>query len=205
MANNTGKKMTARTPTWRPLSSRPMDLIYFIFFLIHIPSTLLIDCQAVWPKHLFPKFLQDIPFWYVGMSGDPLVGRAMGILGDGSDLAWFMSFLYLEALFQLPVFVLGAIGLWRDSPGIYSLLALYGASTATTTLACIAMIIDVPTTSAATFAQKVISITSEQRVLLLCSYVPFFIIPLCIGVDMASRLHKLASAGIRALESSKEK
>lgn len=92
-----------------------------------------------------------------------------------------------------------------DSPGIYGLLALYGASTATTTLACIAMIIDIPATSAATFTQKVISITYEQRVLLLCSYVPFFIIPLCIGVDMAFRLHKLASAGIRALESSKEK
>jgi EXPERA (EXPanded EBP superfamily) len=92
-----------------------------------------------------------------------------------------------------------------DSPAIYGLLAFYGASTATTTLACIAMIIDVPTTSAATFAQNVVSITSEQRVLLLCSYVPFFIIPLCIGVDMALRLHKLASAGIRVLESSKEK
>lgn len=92
-----------------------------------------------------------------------------------------------------------------DSPGIYGLLALYGASTATTTLACIAMIIDIPATSAATFTQKVISITYEQRVLLLCSYVPFFIIPLCIGVDMAFRLHKLASVGIRALESSKEK
>lgn len=92
-----------------------------------------------------------------------------------------------------------------DSPRIYGLLALYGASTCTTTLACLAMIIDAPTTSAATFAQNIISITSEQRVLLLCSYVPFFIIPLCIGVDMVFRLHKLASAGIRALESSKEK
>jgi len=67
------------------------------------------------------------------------------------------------------------------------------------------MLVDVPTTSAATFAQKVTSVTSEERVLLLCSYVPFFVIPLCIGVDMAFRLHKLASAGIRAVESSKEK
>jgi hypothetical protein len=103
-----------------------------------------------------------------------------------------------------PRFFLCTLNRVSDSPGIYGLLALYGASTATTTLACIAMIIDVPTTSAATFAQKVISITSEQRVLLLCSYVPFFLIPLCIGVDMAFRLHKLASAGIRALESSKK-
>jgi len=193
-------KMAVRTP----LTCRPMDLVYFIFFLVHIPSTLLVDCQAIWPKQFVPNFVQDIPIWYVGMSGDPLVGRAMGIIGNGSDLAWFKSFMYLEALFQLPVFVLGANGLWRDSPGIYGLLALYGASTCTTTLACIAMIVDTPITSAATFAQKTISITSEQRLLLLFSYVPFFIIPLCIGVDMAFRLHKLASAGIRAQECSKE-
>jgi hypothetical protein len=92
-----------------------------------------------------------------------------------------------------------------DSPRIYGLLALYGASTCTTTLACVAMVIDTPTTSAATIAQKVISITLEQRVLLLCSYVPFFIIPLWIGVDMALRLQKLVSVAIRALESAKEK
>jgi EXPERA (EXPanded EBP superfamily) len=104
-----------------------------------------------------------------------------------------------------PRFFLCILNRVSGSPGIYGLLALYGASTSTTTLACLAMIIDLPTTTAATFAQKVISVTSEQRVLLLCSYVPFFIIPLCIGVDMAFRLHKLASAGIRALESSKEK
>jgi hypothetical protein len=130
---------------------------------------------------------------------DPLIDHAMGILlGDGSDLTWFKSFLRLEGLFQLPVFVLGAFGLWRDTPRIYGLLALYGASTSTAALACLAMILDVPTTSAATLAQKVMSITSEQRELLLWRYVPFFIIPLCMGVDMAFRLHKLASAGMRA-------
>ena len=56
----------------------------------------------------------------------------MGIFNNGSELAWFKSFIYLEAcvymvtatddrfrsecsssLFQLPVFVIGAYGLWR--------------------------------------------------------------------------------------------
>jgi EXPERA (EXPanded EBP superfamily) len=64
-------------------------------------------------------------------------------------------------------------------------------------------IINAPTTSAATIAQNVVSITSEQRVMLLSFYVPFFIIPLYIAIDMAIRLQKLASTGIRALESSK--
>ena len=72
------------------------------------------------------------------MSGDPFVGGVLGIFNNGSELAWFKSFLYLEAcvypytsnglfrpeslffffffflsLFQLPVFVIGAYGLWR--------------------------------------------------------------------------------------------
>jgi len=191
-------------PIRTPLSSRPIDLAYFLFFVIHIPATLLIDCQAIWPKQLVPKALQLLPPWYVGMSGDPLIGGAMEILSNGSELAWFKSFIYLEALFQLPVFVIGAYGLWRDSRGIYGLLVLYGASTCTTTFACIAAILDTPTTSAVTIAQKIVSITPEQRAMLLFSYVPFCIIPLFLAVDMALRLQKLASVGIRALESSKK-
>ena len=31
------------------------------------------------------------------MSGDPLVGGVLGIFNNGSELAWFKSFLYLEA------------------------------------------------------------------------------------------------------------
>jgi hypothetical protein len=92
-----------------------------------------------------------------------------------------------------------------DSPGIYPLLMLYGASACTATFACLAAITNIPTTSAAIIAQKVVSVTPQQRVMLLSSYVPFFIIPLCLAVDMALRLQKLASVGIRALESSKEK
>ncbi|KAH9980855.1 transmembrane protein 6/97 [Lactifluus volemus] len=187
-----------------PLTSRPMDLFYFIFFLIHIPATLLIDCQAIWPNQLVPRFVQSFIPFYVRLSGDPLMGGAMGLLPNGSELTWFKSFLYIEALFQLPVFVLGARGLWLDSRGIYGLLVLYGASTSTTTLACIATVINTPTTSAATIASNVVSITPAQRVILLSSYVPFFVIPLYLAVDMALRLQKLASVGIRALESSKK-
>ena len=52
--------------------------------------------------------------------------------------------------------------------------------------------------------QKVVSVTSEQRAMLLSSYVPFFVIPLFLAVDMALRLQKLAYVGIRALEVSKK-
>lgn len=64
---------------------------------MHIPATLLIDCQAIWPKQFIPKALQLLPPWYVRMSGDPLIGGAMDIFSNGSELAWFKSFIYLEA------------------------------------------------------------------------------------------------------------
>ena len=93
---------------------------------------------------------------------------------------------------------------FSDSRGIYGLLVLYGASTCTTTFACVAAVLGTPITSAATVAQKVVSITPAQRAMLLSSYVPFFIIPLVLAVDMALRLQKLASVGIRELENSKK-
>ena len=41
--------------------------------------------------------MQALAHFYVGMSGDPLIGGVMGIFGNESELAWFKSFMYLEA------------------------------------------------------------------------------------------------------------
>jgi hypothetical protein len=103
-------------------------------------------------------------------------------------MVWFHSFLLLEAFFQFPVFVVGIYGLWKDSRSIYMLLALYGSSTATTTLACLAYIWSTPITSPTTLALGLVSVTSEQKMMLLSSYVPFFVVPLVMAVDMAYRV-----------------
>ena len=75
---------------------------------------------------------------------------------------------------------------------IYTLLLIYGASTATTTLACIADVLATPVTPTPTRIPTV-TITPEQQLLLLSSYIPFFLVPFIIAVDMAFRLHKLVS------------
>lgn len=103
----------------RPLTSRPMDLIYFIFFVvspasprtrlnlttyrhafsyrqIHIPASLIIDFQTLYPRFLLPDFVATIPRQYFDTYGDPLIGGAMGYLGDKPELAWFKSFLVVE-------------------------------------------------------------------------------------------------------------
>ncbi|KAI0083842.1 transmembrane protein 6/97 [Irpex rosettiformis] len=186
----------------KPLRERPLDFAYFLFFALHIPATLLIDLQALYPQSLVPGIIAQLPKFYISMSKDPLISGAF----SGSDaFIWFRTFLTLEAIFQLPVFVLGMRGLLRGSRAIYVLLLIYGASTATTTLPCIAVVFTTPITSAETVAANIASISAEQRLLLLTSYIPFFLMPLLITVDMASRVLTLVREGERVSKAAKSR
>ncbi|KAF8586343.1 hypothetical protein K439DRAFT_1652632 [Ramaria rubella] len=177
--------------TRRSLKSRPLDLLYFLFFLIHVPATLLIDLQALYPQTLAPGFAKNIVSFYISLSGDPLIAGANHYYGESYEFAWFRSFLWLELLFQFPVFIIGARGLWKDSRSIYLLLLIYGASTATTTLSCLTTVLAVPTATDAKNALETVAVTDLQRLFLLSSYVPFLIIPVVMTLDMAWRLSKI--------------
>lgn len=122
------------------------------------------------------------------------------------------------------MFVIGLLGLWKGtsrhdtgeleldyngavstlgSRSIYVLLLVYAASTTTTTLPCLSVILSTPISAtplrmaevASTTAKTVaLTLTAEQRLLLLSSYIPFFLVPLVMTVDMASRVQSLVSA-----------
>jgi hypothetical protein len=62
---------------------------------------------------------------------------------------------------------------------IYPLLALYGASSATTTWACLATVLTMPG-------------LKDQLPKLLASYVPFFLVPFAMAVDYGVRLTQLS-------------
>lgn len=83
-----------------------------------------------------------------------------------------------------------------DSHSIYLLMLVYGASTATTTLPCLTVLLSTPITSAQTIAAGIQSITVSQRFLLLSSYLPFFLLPLFMAVDMTLRIAKLLRTGV---------
>ena len=82
-------------------------------------------------------------------------------------------------------------------------MLLYGASTATTTLPCVAVLFQTPETTALTIAKGIASVTPEQRVLLLSSYIPFLLVPLIMAIDMAYRILDLVKVGIRASDADK--
>ena len=83
---------------------------------------------------------------------------------------------------------------------IYPLLALYASSTATTTLACVFQVLQTPETTSETLAQNLISITADQRLMILSSYIPFFLIPFIMAVDMGMRTYELVKIATKKEE-----
>lgn len=210
-----------------------IDLVYVAFFLIHIPATIILDLQAIYPAWLIPapvKYLGDL---YMLMTNDPVVGSVGGYFGPDvqQQFLWLRCFMWTEAyvlsspalfllnvrllikscrLFQLPTFFYGAYNLYyhTNAATLYPLLVAYGASTAMTTLPCLAVLLTTPSVDAISKGSKMVvrsindsgillkpGLTSAQRALLLGSYVPFFLIPLLISIDMGNRLRKLSRAG----------
>ncbi|KAJ7254642.1 transmembrane protein 6/97 [Mycena haematopus] len=189
------------TPT--PLTSRPLDLVYFGFFVTHIFASLCIDFQALYPPALVPGFLRTFVKWYTLTSNDPFM---MGMLGESKDpLIWFKSFLFIEAFFQFPTFFIAARGLLNDSKKNYVLMLVYGASTATTVWPCVLTLLAIPEPSPAALASGIATLSFDQRIMLLASYVPFFFLPLLMTVDMAFRLHDIVGETLSAREAVKIK
>ncbi|TRM60451.1 transmembrane protein 6/97 [Schizophyllum amplum] len=178
-----------------------MEFVYVIYFLVshphHIPPTLLLDLQSIYPKDAVPAFMSGLLRSYFDYLHDPLVGSAAGFYGEkaAAEMLWLKSFMALEAVFQLPVFFIGSYCLIKGIRSIYPLLLIYGASTATTTLPCLVYLYTTPNTDEWTQANNVPSVTPEERLILLSSYVPYFAIPLIMALDMAARLGRSKKTG----------
>ncbi|KAJ6466924.1 transmembrane protein 6/97 [Mycena sanguinolenta] len=187
----------------KPLTSRPLDLVYFSFFVTHIFASLCIDFQALYPSALVPGFLRTFAEWYISQSNDPFLKVMFGLSND--PLIWFKSFLFLEVFFQFPTFFIAARGLLNDSKKHYVLILVYGASTATTVWPCVLTLLAIPEPSPAALASGIATLSPDQRVMLLASYVPFLLLPLLMTVDMAFRLHGIVGDNLAAREASRRK
>ncbi|KAG1135689.1 hypothetical protein G6F37_012600 [Rhizopus arrhizus] len=148
------------------LLSRPLDLIYFIYFATHIPITLCIDLQTFCPSSWVPKTLIDLFNFYKITFKDPL-------MGSNEPMYWYLSFLVCEMVIQLPFFFAACYGLFKDSPHIRLPLAIYGAHVTTTVLPTLAEIMLNPT----------YSLVSQERWVLFGFYFPYFLLPFIMLID----------------------
>ncbi|CAO3677431.1 unnamed protein product [Umbelopsis vinacea] len=159
-----------------PLTSRPLDLTYFIYVATHIPISLFLDCQALYPAHLVPQPLANLNAYYVNTFKDPLISNV-------HNLPWFKSFVYCEALFQIPFFFWALGGLYHNKPIARAGLLAYGAHVATTV---------VPSLAEVAFGTTArITMTATERYTLIGVYLPYLLIPACMVVDSYFKLSSM--------------
>ncbi|KAG9101908.1 hypothetical protein FS749_001874 [Ceratobasidium sp. UAMH 11750] len=182
----------------RSLTERPLELVYFAYFLVHVPATILIDAQGIMPPNILPESFRKLAQFYVNLSGDPLMAGAIGLHGAVTQFTWFHTFVAMECLFQFPIFLIGMRMLKKESPYLPILLILYGAHVTTTVVPAVTTVLATPRTTAELLADRVPfqSMTQAQVNMFLASYLPFLVIPFIMTIDGTTRLVKLVQRSL---------
>lgn len=154
------------------MAIRILEIIFFFYFASHIPITLFIDLQALLPGHVFPQPLRDLLKWYAAEFKDPMMM---------DPPHWFKSFIYCEAVLQMPFFPVAAYAFlkggckWIRTPAI-----VYSAHVATTLVPILGHIL---------FYQFPVGPhpgpqTLQERMLLVSIYAPYLLVPLLLLFTM---------------------
>ncbi|CAI6337459.1 unnamed protein product [Periconia digitata] len=109
--------------------SRKRDLVYLVFFLVHVPVMLCFDLTHYYPSPIKPTWMTSLRTWYIATYGDRFFY---------APPAYFPLFTLLELTYHLP-FTLWAIpALVRNDPRIPLALLVFGLETSLTTFVCLA-------------------------------------------------------------------
>ncbi|KDN52158.1 hypothetical protein K437DRAFT_254537 [Tilletiaria anomala UBC 951] len=157
----------------RSLTSRPADLAYVVFLVLHLFASLLIDGQAFYPASLVPQALKSVRSDYLRDSRDPLLGNALH-----PRYAWFTLCLVAEMVVQVPAFIAGAYGLIRDDARFYPIIIAYASWATLSTAECMVTVL---------FGDERKQLSHDNLRFLLSSYGPFTIIPAIMLVDFIIR------------------
>jgi len=136
---------------------------FLLFFLTHIPITMMIDAQAFIPQRFFASPIRELFKWYCFRFKDSLMTAPHDV--------WIQAVIACECFLQIPFFFYAVYALWSpdkiDGRGNFrSACLIYGSHTATTLVPILACI-----------SQDQATIFLEKVVLLLF-YFPYLIFPL---------------------------
>ena len=150
--------------------SRKLDWFYFWYFVIHVPVTVLIDSCLVIPKEWQTTVQRSIVLFHVSTNNDFLLAKPP---------LWLQVFGFYELVFQLPLFIYGAVQLYQNNRQVYPWLIIYGFNAAFTTSVCLVYVI---------MEGAAHGLTNGQICSLFGLYVPYLIIPVFILVDSTRRV-----------------
>ncbi|KAI9348094.1 transmembrane protein 6/97 [Obelidium mucronatum] len=154
-----------------PITSRPGDLAMAAFFAFHIPLTILIDSQFLfpnWAQSTLPEAIRGIATNYLRVTNDYLmIERPL----------WIQSLLYCELFIQLPIFMYMTYALIVNSKHVRTVGLIYGTSTCT----CLVPILFEMILSENGLQSRV------QRWMTLGIYMIWFLVPFAVLVAMLFR------------------
>ncbi|KAG2178754.1 hypothetical protein INT43_001600 [Umbelopsis isabellina] len=120
--------------------------------------------------------MKDFNAYYLREFKDPLVANAR-------HMPWFKSFMWCEALLQLPFFFWALRGLYKDTRMTRVGLLTYGAHVTTTVIPTLAELA-FGTASQAT-------LTATERYTLIGIYLPYLLIPATMVVDSYCKISSM--------------
>jgi hypothetical protein len=135
---------------------------FLIFFISHVPITLLMNGQTTLPEAMFPDVLRGLLPFYAAQFNDTLMTAPFDI--------WFKSFVVCEVLLQVPFFIYAVKSLvnWQTTDGsgrFRTACLIYGAHAVTTLIPILAE----------TIFNNVNSLT--EKCILVGFYLPYLIFP----------------------------
>ncbi|CAO2652869.1 Nn.00g022800.m01.CDS01 [Neocucurbitaria sp. VM-36] len=108
---------------------RKRDLVYLVFFIVHLPVMLAFDLTALYPVQIKPLWMGSLREWYVATYADRFFHNPP---------AWFPVLTFLELVYHLPLTLWAIPALLRNDPRIPLALLVFGLETSLTTLVCLA-------------------------------------------------------------------
>ncbi|XP_028662569.1 sigma intracellular receptor 2 [Erpetoichthys calabaricus] len=153
--------------------TRFLEWVFFLYFASHIPITVFIDLQALLPSNVYPQSLKDLLKWYVQTYKDPMMMNPP---------SWFKSFIFCEAILQLPFFPVAAYAFykgncrWIRTPAI-----IYSTHVATSLIPILGHTLFHKFPKDGMFPGPQ---TLRERVALMGIYIPYLVIPILILLTM---------------------
>lgn len=91
-------------PVRTPLLSRKLDTVYLVWFALHLAVMLCVDLVSLYPAWLQPEPLLQLRKWYIVTYNDRFFINPP---------AWFTLFLWIEAIYHVPLSVWAIFALIR--------------------------------------------------------------------------------------------
>nr|XP_056721021.1 sigma intracellular receptor 2 [Euleptes europaea] len=153
------------------MAARGLERLFALFFLSHVPVTLLLDAQALGAR-LHPHALTELVEWYTTSFKDPLMAQRP---------AWFKSFIYCEVFLQLPFFLVAVYAFWKGNCKWIRIPAIiYAAHVATTMVPILAHFLFHDFSDSKPAGPQ----TWHERLWLVSIYIPYLLIPILLLLTM---------------------